>query len=293
MALIIGTEWTYNTSMGSQQTGMLAAQESGFSSASAGAGSFVPWMQILGVLASSYGARTSAKVEAQNLRFQGDMASLNAGHRGRMMDLNANYSRQSTLLGAAYSVAMARINAQSIRDTAEVNARISELGAQSALMQGEQQAATLSLKAGQLKSSQRAAMAANGIDIGEGNAAELQASTDLMKEIDMNQIQANAVRNAWGYRTQGAAAQAEGITQSANVEIRGRMEAADIRTRGASELMQIQTQGAWDQFNLNNTARSNWSASNAISPDRAMASTLIGGAMGVADTWYRWNKVTA
>ncbi|HJV76578.1 MAG TPA: hypothetical protein VJ654_20360 [Noviherbaspirillum sp.] len=85
---------------------------------------------------------------------------------------------------------------------AEINARISELGAQSVLMQGQQQIGALTLKAGQLKGSQRAAMAANGIDLGTGNAAEIVASTDIMKEIDSNTINASAVRSAWGARTQ-------------------------------------------------------------------------------------------
>lgn len=292
MALNIGTAFGYNTYIGSQQTSMLAAQDAGFSSASTGGAKFVPWTQMLGAFASAYGARVSAKIDRQNLKFQGDMNTLNANFKGQMSALNASYSRNSTLLGASFSEAMSRINARAIRDTAEVNARIAELGAQSALEQGNQQVGTLTLKAGQLKSTQRAAMAANGIDLGEGNAVDVQASTDLMKEVDMNQITANAVRSAWGYRTQAAQVQAEGITQSANAEIRGRTEATNIRISGANELMQIHSQVAWDQFNLRSSARANYAASNSISPDRAFTNTLIGGAMGVADTWYRWNKVT-
>lgn len=293
MALNITTAFRYGTNIGSSQTSMLAAQDAGFSSASAAGGSsFVPWTQMLGVFASAYGSRVSARIERQNLRFQGDMASQNMAFKGQMSALNASYSSKATLLGASYAEAMARINARSIRQTAEINARIAELGAQSALAQGEQQSNTLSLKAGQLKSTQRAAMAANGIDLGVGNAAEIQASTDLMKEIDMNQIKSNAISNAWGYRTQGAAKLAEGITGAANAEIQGRNEAASIRTRGAAELFQIQTQARRDQFDFGNAARANYAASNSISPDRAFTNTLIGGAMGVADTWYRWNKVT-
>ena len=99
---------------------------------------------------------------------------------------------------------------------ADSNARISELGAQSALMQGQQQVGALTLRAGQLKSSQRAAMAANGIDLGTGNAAELQASTDIMKEIDANTLTANAVRSAWGYRTQAMNFKNEALTRRAS-----------------------------------------------------------------------------
>lgn len=54
-------------------------------------------------------------------------------------------------------------NPQGQAAVADINARISELGAQSALYQGQQQVGALTLNAGRLKSSQRAAMAANGI----------------------------------------------------------------------------------------------------------------------------------
>lgn len=86
---------------------------------------------------------------------------------------------------------------------ADINARMAEQTAQSELLKGQKQVAAVTLKAGKLKSKQRATMAANGIDLGEGNAAEVQASTDIMKEIDKNTIEANALRSAWGYRKQG------------------------------------------------------------------------------------------
>lgn len=98
-------------------------------------------------------------------------------------------------------------------DMAEINARIAERGAQSVLDQGQRQIGQLTLRAGQLKSSQRAALAANGIDLGVGNAAEIQASTDIMKEIDKNTLEANAVRSAWGYRTQAASLVNEAVVK--------------------------------------------------------------------------------
>jgi hypothetical protein len=98
---------------------------------------------------------------------------------------------------------------------ADTNARISELGAQGELRRGQGQVASLTLKAGQLKSAQRARLAANGVDLGQGSAAEVQASTDLMKEIDVNTLTANAVQSAWGYRTQGTNFTNEGITRRA------------------------------------------------------------------------------
>jgi hypothetical protein len=87
----------------------------------------------------------------------------------------------SSAIGSYYSAQSQKNNLRFQSDIAGINARIAELGAQSALNQGQQQVGALTLKAGQIKSSQRAAMAANGIDLGEGNAAEVQASTDIMK----------------------------------------------------------------------------------------------------------------
>jgi hypothetical protein len=88
------------------------------------------------------------------------------------------------------------------------------------MIAGETQIANLTMKTGALKSSQRASMAANGIDLGSDSAINILTSTDLMGEIDKNQLNTNIVRNAWGYKTQESnytasstmkAAQADGI----------------------------------------------------------------------------------
>lgn len=82
----------------------------------------------------------------------------------------------------------------------ENNARMAELSALSALNQSQWKIAAITMRAGQVKSSQKAAMAANGIKIGAGSSAELLATTDLMKRIDVNTEYANGYRAAWGYR---------------------------------------------------------------------------------------------
>lgn len=124
----------------------------------------------------------------------------------------------TSAIGSYYSAATQKATLQGQAAIADTNARIAELGAQTALSQGQQQVANLTLKAGQLKSSQRAAMAANGIDLGEGNAAEVQASTDIMKEIDANTLTANAVRSAWGYRTQAVNFQNDALMKRAGAD---------------------------------------------------------------------------
>lgn len=94
--------------------------------------------------------------------------------------------------------------AQSQANIARLNSQMMEWQAQSRLHANTKDQVRLTMHAGQTKASQRAALAANGIAVGEGSAAELQASTDIIKEIDSNQLTANARREAWGMRMQAA-----------------------------------------------------------------------------------------
>lgn len=158
----------------------------------------------------------------------------------------------SSAAGSYYGTAVQKINLESQARMAEVNARIAEMGAQSALNQGHKQAASLTLRAGQMKSTQRAAMAANGIDLGEGSAAEVQASTDTMKDIDQNQILSNAVQSAWGYRMQGVNHQNEALMARANAKgIKPGMALATSLLGSATSVLgswyQMKQAGAWSQ----------------------------------------------
>ncbi|WP_089374927.1 hypothetical protein [Methylobacillus rhizosphaerae] len=105
-------------------------------------------------------------------------------------------------IGSFFSAKTQQSNLDTQAILAETNARLAERTAQSAINQGQKQVGALTLKAGQLKGAQRARIAANGVDLGVGSAAELQASTDIMKDIDKNTIETNAIQSAWGYRSQ-------------------------------------------------------------------------------------------
>jgi len=98
-------------------------------------------------------------------------------------------------------------------DLSDINARLAELGAQSTMLAGTRQAGSILLKGGQLKSTQKANMAANGIDLGSDTATNILTTTDVMKEVDADTAMANAVRQAWGYRTQ-----ATNYTNDANIK---------------------------------------------------------------------------
>lgn len=83
----------------------------------------------------------------------------------------------------------------------ELNAQTADRAAESTLAAGQHEEQASMLRTAQLKSTQQAEFASQGIDLGEGSAARVLTSTDVMGSIDKNTIAANAVRTAWGYRT--------------------------------------------------------------------------------------------
>ena len=120
--------------------------------------------------------------------------------------------------GAYHSAKVQKTSLETQARMADINARIAEMGAQSAMQQGKQQVAALTHQAGQLKGRQRTTLAANGVDLGVGNAAEIQASTDIMKTIDASNLKMNALRTAFGHRTQGMNATNEANMARANAQ---------------------------------------------------------------------------
>ncbi|MCC7063241.1 MAG: hypothetical protein IT456_10580 [Planctomycetes bacterium] len=85
-------------------------------------------------------------------------------------------------------------------DIARNNAFLAEYAARDAHRRGEETKADIQRKAGALKSSQIASLAARGLDLGEGSPLDILTSTDVMKETDVARAGANADREAWGHR---------------------------------------------------------------------------------------------
>ena len=93
----------------------------------------------------------------------------------------------------------ANYNAQ----VANNNAIIDAQQRSSTLQQGEVEAQKSMRDQAQMIGAQRAQMSANGIDITQGSAQDILASTKFLGGIDVNTIQSNAARQAWGYEVQG------------------------------------------------------------------------------------------
>ena len=144
---------------------------------------------------------------------------------------------------------------------ADINAHQAELNAQQELFKGNAAVAQSTARAGQVKGAQRAAMAANGIDLGEGSAVDVLTSTDLLKEQDTNTITANAVRAAWGQRTQATNYQNEALTKRASADsISPFMSAATSLLGSAGSV-------AASYYAMNKVGGSSGTTGNAYLPD--------------------------
>jgi multidrug resistance efflux pump len=114
-----------------------------------------------------------------------------------------------SVLGAAgaYSSSKARKQAYNTQGQIDLNnAQINEWQAQQAEAAGADQERTSRLHTQQVVGAGRAQMAANGVDLGTGSAAEVTASTKVVGEHDALAIRDNASRAAWASRMQAQAA---------------------------------------------------------------------------------------
>lgn len=156
---------------------------------------------------------------------------------------SAKYQLQSQQLGFQFNQQMA-----------DINARQMENQAQWYMLQGERQIGTLTMRAGKIRSSQRASQAARGIVAGVGSAAEEIATTDLMKETDAITININATRAANAART-----------QKVNFENTSLMAGVSANNAG--------------------------SMANLVNPWSSAGASLMSSASSVAGTWYKDAKL--
>lgn len=106
--------------------------------------------------------------------------------------------------GAVANIYGTMQQAKASNQVAENNAKLAEYQARQALRQGAAEEQALRLRTAQMKGTQRATMAARGIDLTEGSPLEILTSTDYMGERDALTARDNALRTAWGYRQEAA-----------------------------------------------------------------------------------------
>lgn len=121
----------------------------------------------------------------------------------------------------------------------EHNARLAEMDSQDALERGERDATELKRQSKRLIGSQRVALAAQGLELDDGTALQLQTDTAEQAELDAITTRNNAWREAWGYRAQaqesrnrGAMAYSAAMTGARNTMISGYTAAAGSFAEG-------------------------------------------------------------
>lgn len=84
----------------------------------------------------------------------------------------------------------------------QYNARIADYQAQDALERGVVAETRSRTSTKRTIGAQRAFLASQGVEINDGSAADVQANTAYLGELDALTIRNNAAREAWGYKAQ-------------------------------------------------------------------------------------------
>lgn len=117
--------------------------------------------------------------------------------------------------GTMYSGLAASAQARGAAAQAEVNAKEASASAADALKRGNVDQVRHYREVSQRMGAQRAAMAANGLDISFGSAADLVGDTALFGEEDASALAENSSREARSYAVQGANYRSEAASQRA------------------------------------------------------------------------------
>lgn len=80
------------------------------------------------------------------------------------------------------------------------NRKLSEINAKDSLARGEQQVKQVKRQSTLLKGQQKAALAAQGIDVTGGSIAAIEYETEKQINTDIARIRNNAWRESWGYQ---------------------------------------------------------------------------------------------
>lgn len=104
---------------------------------------------------------------------------------------------------SAYSQSRAmKMQGQYQENQLNFNSKLAELQAEDATIRGNKEADIKRKQTKQVIASQRAALAAQGIEVNEDTALQIQQDTAGLGAEDVQTIKNNAWREAWGYKVQ-------------------------------------------------------------------------------------------
>lgn len=110
----------------------------------------------------------------------------------------------TTLVGTGLQMRAQAQNASFQQGIADRNAQQASLAAQDAVARGEVAVQNQRNRVRGIMGSQRAAIGASGVLNDTGTTGDVLTQTATLGEFDAQTIRANALREAWGYKAQGA-----------------------------------------------------------------------------------------
>lgn len=169
------------------------------------------------------GPNQSSIYEYRQLELTGSPLQSNPGQNAQLAGIALTAaSTAMSMVGSFYAVKSkqyelkAQASALDYQKTmAGINASMAEGQAMAIMEAGQREIGRYSMQAGQVKGSRIASTAARGVQGGVGSAAEVIASGDVVKQIDMLTMNANTVRAAEAQRMQAQNIRAGGIMAGA------------------------------------------------------------------------------
>lgn len=108
----------------------------------------------------------------------------------------------STIGGAFAQSSAIKQQAEFQKQSLEFNMKLADIKGAEAERIGQEEAEFVKMRGDQIIGTQRATMAAQGIELDSGTALALQEETARMAEQDAIRIKNNAAREAWGYKVE-------------------------------------------------------------------------------------------
>lgn len=149
-------------------------------------------------------------------------------------------------IGAGYGALQSSAQSRYQARVADQNAKLSAESARQEQENTRDAALQHYRKVAQLQGQQRVAMAAGGLDVGFGNAADLTADTQMLAREDARRIYDQGAENVRGFDIEGSnyRAQAKASRQAATgALIGGAFDMAGTALGGASQYSQLKAQG--------------------------------------------------
>jgi Skp family chaperone for outer membrane proteins len=118
----------------------------------------------------------------------------------------------STAMGVVSAVRQSQASAAQAKfqaGMAKNNQNIANMEADQATKRGQQSIIDTNRKYAAMSGTQRANLAASGVDLGEGSALNILEDTNVFNEVDVNRTKQNTANEVWGYQNQANNAQGD------------------------------------------------------------------------------------